>query len=219
MSSTLFADPEAEMDMATYSDLLRYGFRRSGRMVYAPRCEHCQQCVSVRVPVADFTLRRSQRRVLQRNADIELREHPARFNPEHYRLYQRYMVARHADGDMADALPADYLGFLRAEWCQTTFLEFLLDGELVALAATDVADHGLSAVYTFFDPDQGPRSLGTFAVLRQIEHARSLGLAYLYLGYWIQDCRKMAYKVNFRPIELWRAGQWRRLMPGASLPE
>jgi arginine-tRNA-protein transferase len=218
MSSTLFADPEGPMDMTTYSELLHYGFRRSGRMVYAPRCDHCQQCVSVRVPVADFVARRNQRRVLRRNADIEMREHPARFNPEHYGLYQRYTVARHAGGDMADAPPADYLGFLRADWCRTTFLEFLLDGTLVAVAVTDLAGDGLSAVYTFFDPALAERSLGTFAILRQIERTRSLALPYLYLGYWIRDCRKMAYKIDFRPIELWRGGQWQRLNPGQPLP-
>ncbi|MCW9078770.1 MAG: arginyltransferase [Gammaproteobacteria bacterium] len=217
-SSTLFADPEQAMDMATYSELLHYGFRRSGKMVYTPRCENCRECVSVRVPVADFSPRRSQRRVLQANADIEMREHPAAFNPQHYALYQRYTAARHEDGDMADASSEDYLGFLCAPWCDTRFFEFHIGGRLVAVAVTDMPADGLSAVYTFFDPELAPRSLGTFAILRQIAHAQALGLPYLYLGYWIRDSRKMAYKVNFRPIELWREGQWRRLEPSDPLP-
>jgi arginine-tRNA-protein transferase len=119
---------------------------------------------------------------------------------------------------MADASAADYLGFLRAEWCETRFLEFLIDGRLVAVAVTDLAADGLSAVYTFFDPELASRSLGTFAILRQISRARNLGLPYLYLGYWIRDNRKMAYKINFRPIELWRDGQWRHLAPSAPVP-
>ena len=210
-SSTLFADPEGPMDMAIYSELLHYGFRRSGRMVYAPRCEACSQCVSVRVPVNEFAPRRGQRRVLQRNTELEMREHPARFNPQHYALYRRYTAARHGDGDMADASPEDYLRFLRTEWCDTVFLEFHLDGRLVAVAVTDLPADGLSAVYTFFDPDLRSRSLGNLAILRQIRHARELGLPYLYLGYWIADSPKMAYKTNFRPIELWRGGRWERL--------
>ena len=217
-SSTLFADPEYEMDMATYSELLHYGFRRSGRMVYAPRCEECSQCISVRVPVADFVPRRIQRRVLKANADVEVREHPARFNPDHYALYQRYTGIRHDDGDMAHAAPSDYLGFLSADWCQTTFLEFWLDRQLVGVAVTDLPKDGLSAVYTFFEPDLAARSLGSFAILTQIERTRRLGLPYLYLGYWVRDSRKMAYKVDYRPIELWRDGRWQRVGPADPVP-
>ena len=217
-SSTLFADPDQPMDMASYNELLQYGFRRSGRLVYAPRCEECRQCVSVRVRAAEFRPRRSQRRVLQANADIEMRVGPARFEQHHYELYRRYTAVRHEDGEMATASADDYLGFLRADWCDTRFLEFLLDGRLVALAATDLPADGLSAVYTFFDPDLASRSLGTYAILRQIAHAQSLGLPYLYLGYWIRDSRKMAYKINFRPIELCISGRWQRLNVADAVP-
>lgn len=216
-ASTLFADPDQPMDMATYSELLRYGFRRSGRMVYAPRCEECKQCVSVRVPVDEFTPRRSQRRILRANADIQVREHRAGYNPEHYELYRRYTGKRHSDGDMADASAVEYLGFLRAAWSRTVFLEFRLDRQLVAVAATDLPEDGMSAVYTFFDPKIAARSLGTFAILTQIERTRALGQPYLYLGYWVRDSQKMAYKVNFRPIELWRDGGWRRFEAGDSI--
>jgi len=218
LSSTLFADPEQAMNMATYSELLHYGFRRSGRMVYTPRCEDCSQCISVRVPVDDFQPRRAQRRILQASADIEMREHPAHFNPRHYALYQRYTAARHEDGDMANASPEDYLGFLRADWCESCFFEFHLDGQLVAVAVTDLPADGLSAVYTFFEPELSSRSLGTLAILRQIAHTRSMGLPYLYLGYWIRDSRKMAYKTDFRPIELWHGGRWQRVGRSEPLP-
>lgn len=218
LSSTLFADPQQPMDMDTYSELLHFGFRRSGRMVYAPRCEHCSQCVSVRLPVDDFAPRRAQRRVLKANHDIEIRERPARFDPDQYALYQRYTRARHRGGDMADATPAEYMGFLRADWCDTSFLEFRMGGALVAVAITDLPRDGLSAVYTFFEPELASRSLGTFAILSQIELTRRRGLPYLYLGYWIHDSRKMAYKAAFRPIELWREGRWQRFGPDEPLP-
>lgn len=218
LSTTLFCDPQQPMDMATYSELLHFGFRRSGTLVYAPRCEECSQCVPVRVPVDEFAPRRAHRRVLNANQDIELREQPARFNPGHYALYKRYTAVRHGDGEMAGASASAYLEFLRADWCETRFFEFHLEGRLVAVAATDLARDGLSAVYTFFDPDLAGRSLGTFAILRQIALCRDLGLPYLYLGYWIHDSRKMAYKADFRPIELWRIGHWQRFAHGRALP-
>jgi arginine-tRNA-protein transferase len=208
------------MDMATYSQLLQHGFRRSGRMVYAPRCEDCSQCVSVRIPVEDFAPRRVHRRVLRANCDLVMREAPdTAFDPRHYALYQRYTAARHEEGGMAQASPTDFLGFLCTDWCETRFLEFLLDDRLVAVAVTDLPDDGLSAVYTFFDPTLPERSLGTFAILSQIVRARELGLPHLYLGYWIRDSRKMAYKAGFRPLELWQRGRWRRFGPGEALPD
>lgn len=209
-SSTLFADPNGPMDMRTYSELLQFGFRRSGRLVYAPRCEFCRQCISVRVPVADFAPTRSQRRVSAANRDITLKARRPEFDPEHFALYQRYTRARHRDGDMADATPEEYMGFLNAEWSDTRFVELLSEDRLVGVAVTDIAIDGLSAVYTFFDPDLSRRSLGTFAILRQIDMARTLNLDFLYLGYWIADSPKMAYKIRFSPIERWVDGRWRR---------
>ena len=207
------------MDPGVYSELLQFGFRRSGRMVYAPRCEHCSQCVSVRIPVENFAPRRIHRRVLQANADIRLQDHPASLNDEHYALYQAYTARRHVDGEMASATPTEYLGFLCAEWCDTVFLEFRLDSRLVAIAVTDVLDDALSAVYTFFDPMLGGRSLGTLAILKQIEWARAQNLSHLYLGYWIRDSRKMAYKADYRPLEIWREGRWQRFAKGEALPD
>ncbi len=213
-SSTLFADPEAAMDMSTYSQLLHYGFRRSGKLVYAPRCEGCQQCVSVRVPVEHFEPRRNQRRVIRANTDIVLEEKAPVFDPDHYSLYARYTKARHEDGEMANASEEEYMSFLTAAWSDSRFLEFRLGRRLVAVAVTDRADDGLSAVYTFFDPDLADRSLGNLAILRQIAHAKDMKLPYLYLGYWIRESQKMAYKLDFRPIELWREGHWQALQAG-----
>lgn len=219
LSSTLFTDPEQPMRPEIYDELLGYGFRRSGRMVYAPRCEHCRQCVSVRIPVAEFAARRNQRRIWLRNRDIEIHERAATFDQEHYALYQTYTAVRHEDGEMASATPAEYMGFLCADWCKTTFLEFRLDGQLLACAVTDHSDSALSAVYTYFDPTFSRRSLGALAILTQVEWAKRLDLPYLYLGYWIRDSRKMAYKTDYRPIEAWIRGRWQRFGPGAALPD
>lgn len=219
LSSTLFTDPEQAMQLQVYDELLRYGFRRSGRMVYAPRCEHCRQCVSVRIPVDEFEPRRNQRRVAQANGDIQTVQVPAAFDDEHYALYQAYTAARHEDGEMASASPAEYLGFLRADWCETRFLEFRLAGRLVGCAVTDLPGTALSAVYTYFDPALASRSLGTLAILEQVAWARRLGVPHLYLGYWIRDSRKMAYKARFRPLEAWLEGRWQRFAPGEALPD
>lgn len=218
LSNTLFADPDQAMDMHTYSELIRYGFRRSGRLVYAPRCEGCGQCVSLRVPVAEFAARRIHRRTARANSDIVVRPAPARSDPAHYALYRKYTASRHADGEMASASPAQYLDFLRADWSDTEFLELRLGDRLAAVAVTDRVADGLSAVYTFFDPGLADRSLGTLAILRQIDRARTLGLPFLYLGYWIRDSHKMAYKAAFRPCELWLNGRWQRVGVGEPLP-
>jgi arginyl-tRNA--protein-N-Asp/Glu arginylyltransferase len=215
-SNTLFADPEGPMDMATYSELLTYGFRRSGRMVYAPRCDFCSQCVSVRIPVEDFRPRRIHRRVARSNAVVERIIRPAQFRAEHFALYQRYTRHRHSDGEMAQASEQEYMAFLTSSWSDTRFVEFRLADRLLGVAVTDFSTDGLSAFYTFFDPDFDKRSPGTLAILQQVGMAREMALDYLYLGYWVADSPKMAYKIDFRPIELWRQGRWRRLQAGES---
>ena len=217
---TLFLDPLAIMDTELYELLLAQGFRRSGHHVYRPRCEGCIRCVPVRLPVWDFTPNRSQRRNAALNArDIRLIDLPARFRPEHYRLYAAYMRSRHAGGSMAEsASPESYQDFLIAPWGgETKLLEMRLDGRLAAVAVTDRQPRSLSAVYTFFDPALADRSLGTTAVLRQIDLARDLGLTHLYLGYWIEECRKMSYKDSFRPMEAWIGGTWRRFERGTPI--
>jgi arginine-tRNA-protein transferase len=213
-SSSAFVDPDCEMDMALYSQLIRAGFRRSGRLVYRPHCPECQQCLSLRVPVQAFEERRRQRRIRQVNADVRLVSCNARLQADHYALYQRYTASRHAGGSMADSTPDEYMDFLSADWSETLFVEMREGERLLGVAVTDQVADGLSAVYTFFEPDLPQRSLGTFAVLSQISMARQLGLPYLYLGYWIRDCDKMAYKADFRPMQLFSDGRWRDFGPG-----
>jgi arginine-tRNA-protein transferase len=209
LTSNLVVDPAIGVDMALYSQLIRQGFRRSGRILYRPHCEACRQCLSLRIPVGEFTPRRRHRRVMQRNRELVMNPCNARFQQAHFELYRRYTASRHSGGSMAGANPDEYLDFLTADWSNTLFLEMREQGRLLAVAVTDQVSDGLSAVYTFFEPELPQRSLGTFALLSQLELAAQLGLPHLYLGYWIRDCPKMAYKADYRPMQVFSEGRWR----------
>ncbi|WP_295446048.1 arginyltransferase [uncultured Thiodictyon sp.] len=211
---TLFVDPLVSIDAGTYQSLVDQGFRRSGAHVYRPACRGCARCVPVRIPVSVFRPNRSQRRNWRVNApQLRVVEAPAAFDPGHFDLYQRYLAHRHPAGTMAeDASAESYRRFLVDPWGgETRFLELHLADRLVGVAVTDWLPHGLSAVYTFFDPAFGARGLGTFAVLAQLVTARRLGLPYVYLGYWIEESGKMAYKSSFKPLEAWDGRCWSRL--------
>ncbi|MBB3140258.1 arginyltransferase [Halomonas organivorans] len=214
-ATTLFLDPQESPGVGVYDALALLGFRRSGRHLYRPHCEGCSACISVRIPVDAFTPNRTQRKLYRRNADLEMQVRPALFDPEHYALYAHYIRTRHADGDMYPPSHEQYRTFLTLDQNYARLLELRLDGRLLAVSAFDQLEHGLSAIYTFFDPDDTftRRSLGTYAVLALVERARSLGLPHVYLGYWIRECRKMAYKQAFEPLELLEGRHWRRLIP------
>ncbi|MCE8032486.1 MAG: arginyltransferase [Halomonas sp.] len=213
-ATTLFLDPQESHGQGIYDSLALLGFRRSGHHLYRPHCDSCNACVSVRIPVDDFQPSRSQRRVARRNADLRLIERPALFDNEHYALYERYIQARHADGDMYPPSREQYCTFLTLDEPYSCLLEFRLGEQLLAISAFDRLEHGLSAIYTFFDPDPewDRRSLGTFAVLSLVELAFREGLPHVYLGYWIRECRKMAYKEAYRPLEVLEGRHWRRLL-------
>ncbi|MEJ2480337.1 MAG: arginyltransferase [Acidihalobacter sp.] len=212
VAASLVADPEAPHTPMLYGELLEFGFRRSGEHVYAPRCPDCQACIPTRIPAADFAPSRSHRRCLKRNADLRVNWVPARHTPEYFRLYRKYLSTRHPAGGMDDPTPQEFRDFLISDWCSTEFMELRLDGRLVGVAVTDVLPRAFSAIYTFFDPELSQaRSLGTFAILSQIEEARRRGLSHLYLGYWIEACDKMAYKSRFKPFEIYGSGGWQRL--------
>ena len=205
---TVFMDPEVDMDMQLYGLLAAHGFRRSGAHVYKPQCEGCRACVPLRIPVQEFKPDRGQRRVRQRNRDLVLKVQAATYLPEHYRLYQRYLATRHAGGGMDGSSESDYNQFLMSPWGKSVMLELRLGDELAAVAVTDELPDALSAVYTFYDPALAERSLGTYAILMQIEEARRRGLRWLYLGYWIAASRKMAYKQRFRPHQTLGGSGW-----------
>lgn len=207
---SLFAEPEA-LDNRLYSRLARLGFRRSGNQVYRPACSGCGACVPARIPVRAFRPHRRDRRCLAANADLAMQWTQARYGEEHFRLYSRYLDARHPAGGMDRPTPEQFCQFLIGDWSDTGFLELRLEDRLVAVGVTDRLDDGLSAVYTFYDPELSGRGLGNCTVLCQIELARQLGLPYLYLGYWVEGSRKMAYKGRYRPLEILIDGQWRTL--------
>jgi arginine-tRNA-protein transferase len=208
LARDLVLDPVDPMLPGLYGPSLAMGFRRSGSHVYRPHCAACQACTPVRIPVERFRPSRSQRRCLERNADLRVLARPASRNEVCFALYKRYVGTRHAGGGMDDPSHADFDGFLSCAWSPTIFLEFFEGERLVGVAVTDVLPDALSAVYTFFDPEAAARSLGTFAILTQIEHARTLGLPHVYLGFWLDGHPKMDYKKNFRPLERLDGREW-----------
>ncbi|WP_217698025.1 arginyltransferase [Thioalkalivibrio denitrificans] len=205
---SVFADPRAEMDTGVYGQLAQAGFRRSGRHVYRHQCPGCNACVAVRVPVERFRPNRAQRRVWRRNKDLTVHCAPAAPREEHFDLYRRYVDTRHAGGGMDNPSPREYWRFISSEWSDTDLVEFRAGDRLVCVAVCDRLPDGLSAVYTYFDPEESGRSPGTHAILWQIAEARRLGLPHVYLGYWIAESPKMAYKADFRPAEGLRDGIW-----------
>lgn len=208
-ATTVFADPRVSNNNSVYTMLSRYGFRRSGNHLYRPQCEYCHACVPVRVAVKSFQARRNQRRVWSRNQDLSVRKRDQSFAVEHFMLYQRYIRARHRGGSMDNPSEEQYREFLSCTWGNTIFFEFRYDEQLVAVAVTDLLNDGMSAVYTFFDPRLSRRSLGSYAILWQIEEARRRGLDWLYLGYWIENSPKMQYKGDYRPQQRLIDGRWR----------
>lgn len=207
-ATTLFLDPSQPMDARVYAELSEVGFRRSGDHLYRPHCQNCSGCIPARIPSHGFEPNRQQRRILKRNADLDVIATKPRFTEEYYALYSRYISERHADGDMYPPSRDQFSTFLVRELPFCRFYEFRLAGRLVAIAVTDVLPNGLSAVYTFYDPDEEKRSLGRFAILWQIGETKRLGLNAVYLGYWIKNCRKMNYKTEYRPIELHVNQRW-----------
>lgn len=205
-------DPDFEMTPKIYDYLIQNGFRRSGEQVYRPYCHTCEECITTRIPVDQFKRSRSQKRNWKSNQDLLIRVNIDGFRDQYLPLYQRYLESRHDSKDYAGVEK-----FLVADWCDIHFIEFYKthvssDDELIGVAVIDVIESGYSAVYTFFDPEEGNRrGLGVFAVLWQIEQAKNEGRPYVYPGFWIKDCRKMNYKTRYQPIEGLQRGNWVQL--------
>jgi arginine-tRNA-protein transferase len=205
------ATPTHLIDHDTYSELVRSGFRRSGVFTYRPHCDTCHECQPVRVPVADFQPNRNQRRALQRHDNLVAGERSMIYREEHYQLYQRYQAARHQGGGMDQDSRDQYAHFLLQTHVNSRLIEFRENSVLRMVSIIDLLSDGLSSVYTFYDPDLSGASYGTYSILWQIGQCQHLKLPYLYLGYWIRNSRKMAYKTNYRPLEVLRQGKWRLL--------
>ncbi len=206
-AQSLIATPHHLIDSDVYSDLIQLGFRRSGKFVYRPHCGHCNACVPVRLPVEEFVPNRSQRRALKHHQALSATIVPLAFKQAHFELYAAYQIVRHEgtrDGEIAE----QYRSFLVQSNVESLMVEFRLDGVLKMVSVVDMVRDGISAVYTFYDASDESATYGTFNVLWLVEWCRSLSLPHLYLGYWIANSRKMAYKQNFKPQEGLVGGEW-----------
>lgn len=211
MARSQVATPTHLINASVYSRLVQIGFRRSGVFTYRPQCDRCSACVPVRLPVARLQPDRSQRRSLKKHGNLTARELPLAFFEPHYELYARYQATRHAGGGMDEDSHEQYAHFLLQSHVDTRLIEFSEGDQLRMVSLIDFLEDGLSSVYTFFDPDIPGASYGTYNILWQAQQCASLGLPYLYLGYWIRHSRKMAYKTRFRPIEGLIDGEWREI--------
>ncbi|WP_371195238.1 arginyltransferase [Glaciecola sp. SC05] len=192
-----------------YNQLMHAGFRRSGEQLYRPHCPACTKCNSVRILCEHFTPSKSQRRIINKNSDL-LVKMTGHERDDYYQLYAQYIEALHADGSMYPPSYSQYRNFIRCQWQDPLFIEARsASGELLAVAVTDKIADGLSALYTYYSPEHGARSLGKFMIMQQIEHAKRLDLPHLYLGYQIDDCRKMNYKTAFTPYQRLIENHWR----------
>lgn len=202
------ATPNELIDEGVYSQLIHHGFRRSGLYTYRPHCDHCLACVPVRLLVNELQPNRTQRRAWKRNQHLQAGLLELAFDARHYALYRRYQTSRHHGGGMDQDNEEQYRQFLLQSGVTSLLVE-LSDAEALRMVSVvDVVADGLSSVYTFFDPDLPHASFGTYNILWQAELCRRLGLPYLYLGYWIAESEKMAYKANFRPLEGLVGGVW-----------
>jgi len=217
MAQSLIAAPQHLVDANVYSGLIQQGFRRSGKFSYRPHCENCQECVPVRVVLEKFSPNRSQKRAFKQHQNLTTTILPVGFHEEHYALYASYQRARHSDDKTAEQTDSDsqendveqYQSFLCQSNVESVLIEFREGDQLKMVSVIDIVRDGISAVYTFYDTSDNTTSYGTYNILWQALWAQTLDLPYLYLGYWIKDSRKMAYKQNYRPLEKLIDGEWR----------
>ena len=213
LAQSLIASPQHLVDANVYSSLIQQGFRRSGEFAYRPYCENCQACIPVRIILQEFVPNRSQKRAEKQHQNLTATILPVAFHEEHYALYAAYQRARHTEQSKQDEVLEEnsaeqYQSFLCQTNVESVLIEFRDNAQLKMVSVIDIVHDGISAVYTFYDTSDIKASYGTYNVLWQIEWAKSFNLPYLYLGYWIKDSPKMAYKQNFKPLEKLIDGEW-----------
>jgi len=200
------------------------GFRRSQNVAYRPQCPGCNACVATRVVTGEFVPSRSDKRTIKRNKHLRRIVRPSLATEEQYQLFRKYLASRHADGAMAEMDALDFASMVEDSTVRTQVIEYheIVDGDepvLVAACLTDVMADGVSMVYSFFDPEKQRDSLGNYIILDHIDLANALGLSYVYLGYWVDGCRKMAYKTRFTPTETLIGSEWKRVGSAADETE
>jgi arginine-tRNA-protein transferase len=212
-SSSLIVDPDLPITQSLTSTMGRMGYRRSGNMLYKPQCVDCQACQSSRIRLEEFQPSKSQKRILNKGKHLSYSIREVDFQESDYLLYKKYIEQRHSDGDMFPPDQQQYKSFLCKNFGFNFFLETKLDQKTIAISQFDSLYDGLSAVYTFFDPDFESMSLGTLSVLKLTYIAKKMELPYLYLGYYIQECPKMNYKSNYQPLEVFSQDSWVNFSP------
>lgn len=215
MERKLFTALQGEQAQRLNDSLSKQGFRRSQNVLYRPSCAECSACLSARIRVADFAPSRTQKRIMKAAAGLRRNATSPWATDEQFKLFRRYLDARHADGGMADMDVYEFAAMIEETPIKSRVIEYTRASrpggrsrELAAVSLTDVFDDGLSMVYSFFDPDLAEMSLGTFAILDHVDIAREAGLPYVYLGYWVPGSRKMGYKSGFSALEIFKGGQW-----------
>ncbi len=213
LAQSLIASPHHVVDAQVYSELIKQGFRRSGKFAYRPHCEHCNQCVPVRIILDQFTPTRSQKRAYKQHNDLTAKLLPLEYHQKHFTLYQQYQSNRHpSESELSKTTRNEekeqYQQFLCQSNVESLMVEFSDEqGKIIIVSVIDIVEDGVSAVYTFYDTEQ-KASYGTYAIMWLIDWTKDLGLPYLYLGYWIAESQKMAYKENFQAQEKLINGEW-----------
>ncbi len=212
----LFTHLTADKPAPFIDNLLRNGFRRSQNIAYLPYCEGCTACTSIRIPVRQFQMSKSMKRIWNKNKDLVAIRVPAITNVEQYNLFTRYITQRHMDGGMADMTMLDYAMMVEDSVAETAMTEYratsdsdgIKSGQLIGVTLTDHLQDGISLVYSFYDPNLPKRSLGSYMVMDHVRTMLHEGLDYVYLGYWIDGCKKMSYKTKFKPLEALTPEGW-----------
>ena len=205
----LLVDPNQALDNSLATYFSNHGFRRSGNMTYRPKCDHCQQCVSVRIPAIHFSPSKSQRRIIRKNKEIKVSLEPMENALDFFPMYYEYQKSRHPDGSMCDSSEEKYLTFIQSDYTDSALIVRRLDGVVISVTVVDLFNDGVSLLYTFFNPDFSCLSPGKAAIIDIISYCRHQGLPYVYLGFWIKDSPKMNYKNQFSPLEGYFNGEWK----------